>query len=488
MVCCVSAARLYSLMIVLFLLILLDFIVGITHQLHEVHIISVTSIESFEKSLLLEDERGTHFYLRYKTTLEPTVLGEIVDQFVVIRPWWRVVDLDSPDLNLARAPSDLVPVFKAISMTQNPADCRKSPIRIKTLGMDSYGNSAFDFTMEKFWDFPVIFVPYITFPDYLDPKDCPNGGNYWECTFLPATKCRDYPQPLRQGLFESATPTSSELVDERKKAHIFHHLNSLVPSYKKSIIDLNIHGDYFVTGKTVLDSVPYSVDELLFTFGYLFRMHSSFRSMVKKEMQNLKSRNHNNTFPDNGDCVAIHIRRSHDRALPGVDMDEWCRRFHQDGDKWLAWDFQQNIWVEEHSFKLFNFGCDMGMPYGSITLEQYLNASQIISTSKNIYIRTDNPKWLDQEFQNNPTLQSRYNIFTSHVYDNHRKGSIRNAASYFAAIEIARKCSAFVGHRGSAVTEFWLRHLCTYSNGKFGICPAHYDFQRGPKSWQENKS
>ena len=158
--------------------------------------------------------------------------------------------------------------------------------------------------------------------------------------------------------------------------------------------------------------------------------------------------------------------------------------FTKRGGKHYYWDFTENKWVETDHMIVYTYGCTRGFPYGSVTLEHYVNATQIISKSKNIYIRTDNPKWLEDELKNNP-LTEQYNIFTSHVYENHRKGSIRNAASYFAGIEIARKCPAFVGHSGSAVTTFWLNHLCAYHNGKFGSCPAHFDFAVGPPSWKK---
>jgi hypothetical protein len=455
------------------------------HQ--DIETVFYSSVKDFETNLLLQDHQSFHSRVHHvhvnstKTFAHQEVIEQMIDHYLSVRPWWRLVDLDLPGFIFSRASREFIPIYKAISHTQNPKNCSQTPIRIKTLGMDSYGNSAYDFSNDKERDFWRMYVPYITHPDYLDPQDCPQGGNYWNCIFLPSSICQDYPQPIRDGIFQGVTAGSAELtpgndiLDERIK--------SSLPSFTLPSMKLTVYGETFVTGKTqMVTNEMNTVSGTIFTYGYLFRMNSRFRSLVKLEMERIYSAS-NLPFPSNGDCVSIHIRRSHDRAPPGIDINEWCRLYHQEGDKWLAWDFAKKQYYEVDDGYLFDYGCDQGMPFGAISLDQYLNASQIISKSKNLYIRTDNPKWLQDELKKSQ-LKDQFNIFTSHVYENHRKGSIRNAASYFAAIEIARKCPAFVGHQTSAVTSFWLRHLCIYHAGKFGSCPILYDFAMGPQSWK----
>lgn len=58
-------------------------------------------------------------------------------------------------------------------------------------------------------------------------------------------------------------------------------------------------------------------------FGVLTRFNTAFRGLVQEVVHEFRT-TRTPVFHPNLTCVAIHVRRD-DRALPGVDMMEWCK-------------------------------------------------------------------------------------------------------------------------------------------------------------------
>ena len=216
---------------------------------------------------------------------------------------------------------------------------------------------------------------------------------------------------------------------------------------------------------------------LLFAYGFLYRQNYRFRSLIAKYIHEWKSQQPQ-PFPENGDCTAVIIRRGGDRHVGTQNMFEWCEqhKIYPNGSCLN----DQNGKMEKHAncVHFYDYGCNTGMPYGEMTLEKVLQAARIISHSRNVFVRCDDPTWLKEQVDKTPTSNLNLFLSTPPTHTNHRKSTI-GGVSYMAAIQIASTCSALVGHQGSAVTTFFYRIMCVRHGIHLGDCPRLYDFKGG---------
>jgi hypothetical protein len=128
-----------------------------------------------------------------------------------------------------------------------------------------------------------------------------------------------------------------------------------------------------------------------------------------------------------------------------------------------------------------DYGCNTAIPYGAITFGQYIAAIKIInhSKNKNIFIITDDIKWVKKESK---SYKKEYHIHIFPTPSQHRLPNNYNGANVFASFQVAQQCSGFVAHLGSAFSELILKYMCFHhrKNGKsiFGQCPDVFDFSK----------
>eukprot|EP00597_Dinobryon_sp_UTEXLB2267_P010756 CAMPEP_0170101536 /NCGR_PEP_ID=MMETSP0020_2-20130122/2312_1 /TAXON_ID=98059 /ORGANISM="Dinobryon sp., Strain UTEXLB2267" /LENGTH=286 /DNA_ID=CAMNT_0010324641 /DNA_START=650 /DNA_END=1508 /DNA_ORIENTATION=- len=191
-------------------------------------------------------------------------------------------------------------------------------------------------------------------------------------------------------------------------------------------------------------------------YGVMTRFNSLFRGLVQEVINDFRA-TRTPVFHPNMSCVAVHVRRD-DRALPGVDMMEWCRnhtKIDSNGRK-----METGLWIDGTNLtdgQWADMGCGAQLPYGAATLEHFLNASRVLMPhNRNVFMMTDDPKWLKAEVKKYYSLRRHQHhhdtmhIFFPSVRPNHRGGTFNSSIDFWASIAIARQCQAIVGHRGSA--------------------------------------
>jgi hypothetical protein len=193
----------------------------------------------------------------------------------------------------------------------------------------------------------------------------------------------------------------------------------------------------------------YDNEAEMFIYGMLFRLNSDFRSQMASEIEKFKG-SLSSPFPT-GDCVAVHIRRHKDRApyhLRGEAIREWCR-VHMRREDGSCYDDETKSYVKKgdciHSY---DYGCHTANPYGALTLEHYLNATSLISSSKNIYLRTDDDKYLQEELKK---YQGDKRIFYFPAAHDHRVGSTSDSPPRNSRPLFSCEDSSFPSSHGSGL-------------------------------------
>lgn len=427
-------------------------------------------------------------------------VGKIVDDFYMKNPWWLVenepyswkINHHKSSLNkshtmvigLQRYSKEFDPELELIASTQYPKRCNIPLHADAAHFFREWGNAMHNF--ENSCDMSSnghIFTPYIADAicdntHYLDSSFCPSVNNKYLVAFIPNTNCT-LPSILSSCNHSSCLPNG----------HYYSNASAdgiLVKDFQKVIKDYQIstglsqerpkeHRMYFtaycgdIYMQKVLTNHVRSYDARHIMFGYgglLFRPNYHFRSLITHTMHSFMS---NVSFPKHGTCVAVHIRRS-DRAPKGpmgtYDVKEWCKNHKND-------------------VNIADLGCDLDIPFGALTLQHYLNASNIVSRGviKNLFVMTDDGPWLNREIAELTSngKSSPWSIYVLHAPPNHRTVSLDNGINFLTSLEIARHCSALVGHSRSAVTNALHKLMCFRHGKMLGRCPPLYDF--GTTHW-----
>ena len=224
--------------------------------------------------------------------------------------------------------------------------CATRPLYIVDVDGDTWGNRAYNIggrvqRRDKFVKF--LSITGSNTP-YASKEECTNKVNKYECIFLPSTNCtipesfyREkrgeffYTKAAPDGVFiakdKLATYEQKELKNfksfgisgdmENTKHVLFsieskhHYLNTKVP--------VDIMEATTTTGKA---GATFSTVGLKYVFGYVHRPNTEFRLKIQHYVDKFRTSTHP-IFMSNSSCVFAHIRKD-DRALPHVEMAEWC--------------------------------------------------------------------------------------------------------------------------------------------------------------------
>jgi hypothetical protein len=458
-------------------------------------------------------------------------IGQVIDDFITPHPWWFVVTEpylwqskshpppDFYEITLQHVPDHVTPFMKELASVQFPTDCTQYPLRIGlTGGFDSFGNNFYNYNILHSSSRHSVIVPYIidehsSGTSFLSKDSCPLISNKFECAFLSPTTCSVPPSEaiLKNQAFDQATasanPLSTQEFDELQKkikAHDNYRQHSAAPSTRIPPSSYQVYSNLFQSHGPQSSTRSYDLMSSLFTYGILFRLNYSFRSQIFEEISKLKASFHTNSaaaaggagagggggageFPSDGDCVVVHIRRNKDRApyeLRGQKIVDWCEKYKIQPNGTCFDDETQSYIAKGDCVHYYDYGCHTRSPYGLLTLENYLNATDLIFESrkgkdkdkrrKNIILRTDDDHLVHEELSK---YQGDKHIFYYPAHHNHRVASTSAGVSYLSAIELGRECrGGFVGHSGSAVTNLWLSNFCIRHYGSYGTCPTFFDF------------
>ena len=125
--------------------------------------------------------------------------------------------------------------------------------------------------------------------------------------------------------------------------------------------------------------------------------------------------------------------------------------------------------------------CGKKVPFGALSLDHFLNASRVLlPENRNVFMMTDDPKWLSREMQKYYASRKQHADDTMHIFmpsirPNHRGGTFNSSVDFWASITMARQCQAVVGHMGSAAFVVIYNNLCYYHDNQFFKCPPVYD-------------
>ena len=114
-------------------------------------------------------------------------------------------------------------------------------------------------------------------------------------------------------------------------------------------------------------------------------------------------------------------------------------------------------------------------------MDHFLNASRVLlPENRNVFMMTDDPKWLSREMQKYYASRKQHADDTMHIFmpsirPNHRGGTFNSSVDFWASITMARQCQAVVGHMGSAAFVVIYNNLCYYHDNQFFKCPPVYD-------------
>ena len=409
--------------------------------------------------------------------------GADVDKFLGPRPWWEVKSEpyawqnipEGKDVQviLRRLPSrDYDYILEHISRRQYPEDCGDTRLQVTVMhGFASFGNNFYNINNAAAQTHFAVYVPYIDDPqtkatNFLDPHYCPKKHNKFECAFLPPTNCT-IPKltSISSRYFSNATASAVEISLPMFQKHK-RNSDAMKVHEKQPPLPGSIYGGLVEEYGPTSTTHKHNTYQLFFTYAFLFRLNYDFRGRVANEtMRFEKSLPPSASFPTDGNCVAINMRKDPDRAPEGINVTEYCQNCAKG--------------IIECSFTAFhNYGCHTANPYGAIKFEDFIQGAKVVSNATFLYVTTDNNKWLIEALQNysNP---DGLTIVPYAAPPQHRKSSCDSGVQYISAILLARKCSAFVGNTGSAVTAFFMNLLCVQHNKKLGgECPPLFDFSR----------
>eukprot|EP00597_Dinobryon_sp_UTEXLB2267_P019130 CAMPEP_0201114624 /NCGR_PEP_ID=MMETSP0812-20130820/78496_1 /ASSEMBLY_ACC=CAM_ASM_000668 /TAXON_ID=98059 /ORGANISM="Dinobryon sp., Strain UTEXLB2267" /LENGTH=361 /DNA_ID=CAMNT_0047378269 /DNA_START=149 /DNA_END=1234 /DNA_ORIENTATION=- len=326
-----------------------------------------------------------------------------------------------------------------------------------------------------------------------DKESCPNVINKWECLFLPSTTCtwpdvvtnchnRDCLPMDSKVYYNSAS--ASGLSASREQVDMNNRQFPSPPHTSEALSLIQYHcknPDNIITAEssTMRKQQCDDVHGNFALYGSLMRFNSAFRNEVQEVIHDFRS-TRTPVFHPNISCVAVHVRRD-DRALPGVDMMEWCSNHTiVDGNGRKT---HTGMWIDNKNKLSFGQWADMGcgaqLPYGAATLEHFLNASRVLMPhNRNVFMMTDDPKWLRAEVRKYHSKHKHQadamHIFFPPIRPNHRGDSYNASIDLWSSITLARQCQAVVGHLGSAAFNFIYRNLCFYHDNQFLKCPPRF--------------
>jgi hypothetical protein len=493
------------------------------------HLISTDLVPNLEE--LDNNPRVRRIYMDIHTNASDThlitpALDLQLDNFLMPRPWWRVLsesrtvhktsNTHMVHIMLLRYSQQWEMHLRFVAAVQYPPQdqCGSFPLLIGRMGGSGWGSQV------NLWE-GQIAEPYRIFniwdsvenrPDeaaiYASKNFCPDIVNKRLCAFLPLTNCTmptfltemkgpetsakcwtstfvHYSNATAQGVkFPSRPPNPprNPVIDQLE--HKFEPLVRQPTPFETAVF-------YDALGRKLpntrrnggsIHNPP--VIPTLRTQAFLFRPNARFRRMVMEQVHNYRT---DENFPLGTQCASIHIRRG-DRLPPDrfhvTNLTEWCsqyRRFTNNGSC-------INIVDPTDRTDVVDWGCFSVHPYGTLKLTDYLEKAEVLlgNSSTNVFVMTDDAKWLKQEQA--LLANTRFKDWKVHAlaakYDKHSRGfdpnvanehETENGVEFLASLTLARQCQSFVGHFGSGFTGTIYHALCFQHDHSTGKCPAAYD-------------
>lgn len=243
--------------------------------------------------------------------------------------------------------------------------------------------------------------------------------------------------------------------------------------------------------------------------------------------RHIQDYNHDHEYEPSS-CIAIHIRRGDRTRHYGITMDQFCRRYTNGGRiqghncsqgelDALATQFpmKNNLLRDLSCPMMADVGCWSLRPFGALSLADYIAAAELIisvgktsisssgssvtatprtdvdisnlsrhqkiTVQRHAFVMTDDAEWLEDEISGLAAdMQHPANLWTVGrlpIEKNARsdKNGTRYSVDFWTSVAIARHCTAFVGHFGSAITRFVYDAMCFQHGGVTGDCPVAAD-------------
>jgi len=486
----------------------------------------------------------------FNKTIDPLEIGEITDSFLKTRPWWILQDepyrwqkAEKPYLvlRLVQYSHKYRRHIRSFSKVQYSRRCHSRAIVAFSSRFQSWGVLYQKYKDASLMDVRALLVPYVYDPNttstmFLDEHSCPHIANKFECAFLPPTNCSLPPftsNCTRNACMHSTLlltnisrpfPLSSER-EMKKLAATDPNKFRYLATKPTDMSATGYRGEYDGS-KNYKKVVSFRPHEVLFVYGFLFRLNYNFRSLVqrrvrnflephlpsdsdynptshlhissmtgpqqKKEMSpsygdmvpsadwsaqddhssftNISFSPSSSSFPPDGHCTAVHIRRT-DRAVASrANISELCHihRPHPNGTCLSpysrTYDSVCTVWN--------NLGCDFGIPFGALSLRHFLNAAAVVSSSRVVFVMTDDPEWFKRHSR---AYENTWSIFMLGARFDNRRNSVANGVDFLASLELARRCDGLVAHMRSAVGRILLRTMCFRHGNTTGVCPVFFD-------------
>ena len=329
---------------------------------------------------------------------------------------------------------------------------------------------------------------------FISGSDCPSVVNKWECAFLRTTDCplptlitdctefncvQNIVQDTRwsTAIFDSASASGRLLAVDTTPFAEAKERSSKPPDFNPHYLEESAATES-MPSPVVRYGKPYSpahvpfqsmmlFDADLYTYNLILRPSAFYRSRIAEAIKEFRIVNN---FTSADRCVAAQIRRG-DRALPGVNITEFCMRPE-------------------------NRNSDMGcaeVPFASVTLQHVVDSAAhlVEPVVRTLIVTTDDEEWLDAqriELRKTRPDWTVLNLKAPRHHHQQKQGPADEDYDYMrfkagtasgvllhGSIEASRQCEAFVGHFGCGGTMLVYKSLCAQHNHREYVCPPSLD-------------
>jgi len=462
------------------------------------------------------------------STNDLTMVGQSIDQFLLPRPWWRIVKEPFSwqkhphrEVILERYYEDWEKYFQYLARVHYPSSqvCSKTTLLV---GKNSCVHPGW-FSVLSFYKMTHGSHPYaihtIYYPELVDLKhqsnawitnsDCPQTLNKWNCAFLPTTNCTipkyiidcnndtcNNEQNDGFSLYMDKADYTGQKIPSDKipssgKSSIWDTTTPLPPismGMPSAHAVLPFDREYVKANHNKRDILNIiDLTAAAFIHKFLLRQNAFYRSKVAQIIH--KFRVSSSPHLDaTASCVAVQLRRG-DRAIPAhLDPEEYCynatHKLPCDG-----------------GYCNPDLGCNEngGVPFAAINLSHVVDKVPMLvgPLVKNLLVFSDDPHWLQLQIAAMKKISPSWNIYTlpapkpkeeepKHTHEPsagyhymRSEGGTESGTFLFASIELASQCDAFIGHLGSGSTMMYHHYMCMNHAGMSGVCPPTYDMRHG---------
>jgi hypothetical protein len=436
---------------------------------------------------------------------------QALDLALMTRPWWHLLP-DGAVINGSHTvvlqqmpPRDRLTVQKIADYNfPSAGDCSSRTMMLSLHDGDTWGNRYINLRSEidQVLLHNSILSIFVTSRNSPHDKVYFSGENYcvadtnkWDCLFLPTTNCslptefrnchddrQCMPEAWGSGIYTSASE-AGRLLRPVGGESVYSNVSN--PSNKdiRLFAGLSLGSRQFTLMKS--SALPNEItatslvsqrkeSEITVSTIWYNAVLTRFKVQFQAKIQNLMHsfRTSHPFFHRDTQCIALHIRMD-DRNKPGLDLEEWCNRCalfrdgvssgsggyrRRSGFNFSCSEYDEGTWCD--------YGCNTDLPYGSASLEHYINASYLLNPSINhLFIMTDDMNWLHSQ---RVAYNEKYHAGTDaagshrpvlHVFPtrpNHRSSNLAAAEDFWASVALAQQVSlvmlsVFTGYLASVL-------------------------------------